>query len=743
MNLRTFFCLLATLASLTSQGAETSANPPPAESAAQPEEGLSIEAPEGDLSLELRTGEITYTNGVIVKYGPAILAADRVRINQETGDTAATGNVVLIREGGLLWRGDQLTYNFKTRVISGTEFRAGAQDYFITAEKVVTEPTNNAYVATNATFTTDDHPDPNYRIRAKKLIIIPGKSLEARHATLYAGDVPVFYYPYYKKSLDRHPNNFEFTPGFRSTWGPFLLSSYNWYWDRRLSGALNLDFRGERGFAGGPDLRYRTETFGEAMMSYYIADDWDPRKRPGFERPSHQRERLLMSYQGTVRTNLNVRGQLSYENDPLVRRDFFETEYHRDVQPKTYIEAEQQWRNWTLDLLAQPRVNDFQETVERLPDVKLTGLRQQLGNTPLYYEGESSLGYYRRLFPDMETNRFYPVRTNDYAAGRADSLHQVLLPWTFFGFLNVTPRAGYRATWYSEADGRGTTAEEETRDLFATGTEVSWKASRVYRDAENELLDVNGLRHIIQPSFNYVFIPDPDVDPHEIPQFDRRLPSSRLLPIDFPELNTIDTLDYENTVRLGLRNRLQTKREDGMDDLLSWAVYTDWHLKQREDQDSFSDVYSDLEFKPRSWILFDSETRYSVEDGQLEEALHQVTVQPGETWSFQVGHLFRQRSRELGIGNDLFRTTLYYRLNENWGFRTSHYFEARSGVMEYQYYTVYRDFRSWTGSLTLRMRENDDGGSEDVTVALMFSLKAAPRFGVGDDAVRPNRLVGR
>ena len=53
--------------------------------------------------------------------------------------------------------------------------------------------------------------------------------------------------------------------------------------------------------------------------------------------------------------------------------------------------------------------------------------------------------------------------------------------------------------------------------------------------------------------------------------------------------------------------------------------------------------------------------------------------------------------------------------------------------MEEQSYTIYRDFRSWTGALILRLRDNRSG-SDDVTVAFTFSLKAAPRFGIGKDS---------
>ncbi len=730
MNLRTLLGLLVLLPFVALRGAETG-------------DGLSIETADGgDLEYNLRTGEVIYTNGVIVKYGAAVLATDRVRLDRESGQVSAEGNVILLREGGALWRGERLNYNFKTRVIGGEEFRSGQAPYFISGQAVVTEPTNNAYIGTNGYLTTDDHADPNYRLRAKKIVIIPGKSIEARHAVLYLGGVPVFYWPYYRKSLERHPNNLELTPGYRSTWGPYLLNSYNWYWENNLHGALNLDLRGRRGIGGGPDLWFNAQPFGHVYLRYWATEDLDPQSKAGFDKTPEDRQRLSVVYQGAPRTNLTLQGVLAFQSDPLMVRDFFESEYHGNIQPKTFFEANQAWRNWSLNLLTQPQVNDFQETVERLPDLKLTGLRQQIGPTPLYYESESSAGYFRHAFPDIETNRFYPVRTNAYAATRADTYHQVLLPWTFFGWLNVTPRVGQRFSHYSEASGRGTTTDEEDRSVFNTGAEVTWKASRVYRGAQNDLLEVRGLRHILEPSANYVFVPDPATRPRQLPQFDTELPSSRLLPIDYPGYNAIDSIDSQQAVRLGLRNKLQTKREDGVENLVNWNLYSDWHLSRHHGQPEFSDVYSDLDLRPRSWLTLNSETRYNIRSGQYREANHLVTLQPSGEWSLQFGHRYRDTSPDLGLGNNLIVTSLYYRMNENWAARISHHFEARDGVMENQYYTLYRDFRSWTGGLTFRVRENRDSAT-DYTVALMISLKASPRFSLGGDSVHPHYLLGR
>lgn len=722
---------------------------------------LSIEREDGQplvLEFNRKEGFGIYRGRYVLKYGQSVLSADSLEVDDKSGEVVAVGHVTLQSEGGRMWRGERLSYNFKTKVIAGDVFRTGQPPYFITGSHLITDPTNKSYTGTNAYFSTDDNARPNYRIRARKVILIPGQSIEAQHATLYLGDVPVFYFPYYHRSLGRHPNNYEFLIGYRSEWGPYLLNTYNWYWNERIHGALHLDLRGQRGLAGGPSIHIEDPTLGDALFRYYYAHDENPRKVVGYERPPEDRQRFLFEYEKVMRTNLTLRSVVAYQSDPFVIRDFFESEYHDNVQPKSYVELNQQWQNWNLNALTRFRVNDFQETIERLPDIKLTGLRQQVGPTPLYYESESSIGYFRHLFPS-ETNVFYPVDgaiPNAYSAMRADTYHQVLLPWTFFGWLNVTPRVGDRLTYYSEANGAGTTTDEEARNVFNTGAEVTFKASRLYRSAQSALLEVEGLRHIIQPSANYAFVPEPDDRPRVLPQFDSELPSTKLQPIDFPDYNSIDSIDSRQVVRLGLRNKFQTKRDGKIDNLINWLLFTDWRLERNyetlldpktrqfdrvEKQSTFSDVYSELDFKPRTWITLSSDLRYSPDKGLFREANHTLTLMPDDWWSLSLSHRFRRDTPELGVGNNLIIGTFYYRLNENWGVRVSEQFEARDGVLEYQYYTLYRDFRSWTGALTFRIRDNR-GGPDDFTVAFTLSLKAFPRYGVGDDAVKPSKLVG-
>jgi LPS-assembly protein len=697
---------------------------------------------EGFIEYDLNTGIGTTTNGVVISYSNIVLVADSVIADPNTGQVQAEGNVT-INSGGGLWRGERIIYNFKTQQMLSDNFKLGQNPFFIEGEGLTGDQSNKTYSATNVTVTTDDYAEPAYKIRARKITIVPGKYFEAEGASMRIGDVPVFYFPHYRRTLGPRINHFDFTPGYRSKFGPYLLNTYNWYSEENFDGAIHMDYRFKRGFAGGPELGYRLGKFGEGKIEYYYAQDEKPGEDLFNEPIPEDRHRIAFSHQASLRPNLTVKAVANYQSDSSIDRDFFENEYRHNVQPKSFVEVNQLWPNFSLDVLAQPQVNDFQETVERLPDVKLTALRQQLWDTPFYYEGENSVGYFHRAFVDNSTN---------YSAGRADTFHQIVLPQTYFGWLNFTPRVGGRFTYYSEADGRGATTEEEKRAVFNTGAEVSFKSSRVWAGAENKFFDVHGVRHIIEPSINYVFVPRPSVRPLDLPQFDYELQSLRTLPIEFPQYNSIDSIDARNVVRFGLRNRFQTKRENGVENFLSWSLFTDWRIKRginptsgtnQMKQTTFAPLTSSLEFRPRTWINFQSDTRYDLNLRRLIEADHRLVLEPNNIWSTSLGHRYLDGDPRLGLGpgHNLITTSFYYRMNENWAARVSHHFEARDGTMEEQYYTVYRDLRSWTSALTFRVRDNRNG-PEDYTIAATFSLKAFPRFSLNSDRDKPALLVG-
>ena len=712
---------------------------------AQQQPGWEIEAlnEQGWAEFNFQTGLGSGTNGVLVRYGNAFLTADQVSVNQQSGEVVADGTV-RIQSEDQLWAGEHIRYNFKTRQMEAEQFRTGRTPVFIEAQGLLGETTNRVYTATNAVITTDDVSEPAIKVRAKYIKIIPGDKVEAHGATLYLAGVPVFYFPYYARNIGPRANHFSFVPGYRSRFGPFLMSSYYFYVGEVLDGAAHVDYRQRRGVGTGPTLNYHLGRWGDGTFRYYYLHDDDPSAGGGDPKINPNRQRVDFTYQADPATNLNVKAVVRYQGDTNIVREFFEGEYRLDPQPNSFFEVNRFWQNFSVDTYVQPQVNNFLETEERLPDVRLNGLRQQLWDSPVYYESESSAGYYRHEYG--KTNGL--SAGFNYEAARVDSYHKLLLPHTFFDWLNVTPRVGGRYTYYSAATGPGATTDDQSRWVFDTGAETSAKASALWPGAQNDFFQVDGLRHIIEPSINYAYIPNPNVyGTNHVPQFDYQLPSLRLLPITLPDYNSIDSIQGENVFRFGLHNKLQTKREGQVVNLVDWNIYTDWYLHPTTNQSTFSDFYSDLVLKPRLWLTLESLTRYDIRGSELRMSLTTMTIRPNNTLSWTVGQFYLRDDLSgsptaLGLGNNLFTSTLLLRLNENWGFRASQMFEARTGTLQEQSYSIYRDLRSWTAALTFRVLNGAAGTPHDVGVAFTFSLKASPRYGRGSEVGTPYWLLG-
>src|SRR5208282_735096 len=134
---------------------------------------------------------------------------------------------------------------------------------------------NKVYTARHAYVTSDDVSDPAFRIRASRIRMVPGQYIEAWNAVLFANGVPAFYYPYYKRNLGAHANELDFLPGYRSAYGPYLLTTYTWWLNDAVDGVLHADYRERRGLGVGPDLNLHLGRWGDGEIKYYYLHDLD------------------------------------------------------------------------------------------------------------------------------------------------------------------------------------------------------------------------------------------------------------------------------------------------------------------------------------------------------------------------------------------------------------------------------------------------------------------------------------
>src|SRR5439155_14831988 len=198
-------------------------------------------------------------------------------------------------------------------------------------------------------------------------------------------------------------------------------------------------------------------------------------------------------------------------------QDFYPGEFQLNPKPDNVVAVTKRDANYTITAIARFQANNFFEQTERLPEVVLDVKRTPLFGGPIFYEGETGIADLHRSF--VSGSGF-----QDYGTLRVDSFHQFLYPNTYFGWLSVVPRVGFRGTYYDETRDLGKTiftpnpnpfipdfllpdptlamplqkGGNAVRGVLNAGVEASFKLSRVREDAQNIALGLDVLCHIIQ-----------------------------------------------------------------------------------------------------------------------------------------------------------------------------------------------------------------------------------------------------
>lgn len=703
-------------------------------------------AEDGSLRMDEATRIAYADKEVVVSFGDMRLTADHVRYNTETRDVWADGNVRLYR-GGSQWMGESLYYNFDTQKTIFGSFRVYAHPWFLRGEQA--EKVGPKYVIKNGLISTCDYPDPHWAFKAKSVEFYPDDKMVARGVTLRLGDVPVFYLPYISKSLKQEQSAFEFEPGATGRFGPYLLTSYNWWVDKDLHGTVHADYRAKRGFAGGVDVKYRDPVIGRGDLRTYVMHDSRPNSQNvgnPFEDVPNERYRVWWRDQTPLRDDMMLKVDLKKQSDSRIIEDYYRGEFRREVQPISNIEMSKYDPGYTISALVRPQMNNFFTTTERLPDIAIDIKRQQIFGSPIYYQSELSVAALGRKYSNILTNN--AALPNDFNATRFDWLHQISYPRMYFGWLSVVPRLGVRETWYSKTpagmmpglpgwdtagnymDGGGAV----TRMTFPMGLETSFKMSRVY-DVNDEFFDVHGLRHIVQPVLDFTYLPQPNIPPSDIYQLDttgrysRNMRTTRLLPNDFPAFDQIDAIDNMSTLRAGVRNKLQTKRGGRTVDFVNFTTYGEFRASPYDGQRNFSDIYMEVESQPLSWVSFDADMRITTR-GELAESNAAIRFIKERQWEIAFARRYlKDVDNFFGVDSDFYTLQTHWVITENWAIRTGHAFEADSGTLIEQEYALIRDFHDWEATLQFRYLQYPHSGAE-YEAMLALRLKAFPEAAV-------------
>ncbi|MBL8233566.1 MAG: LPS-assembly protein LptD [Bryobacterales bacterium] len=361
-----------------------------------------------------------------VETSEALLTADEIDYDEESGDAEARGNVYFKHFAGNeeLWADRaQFNVNEETGKFYGVRGTAPAKidprpgllistnPFYFQGEWA--ERIKNRYILYKGFITNCKVPRPIWTLRAPKFDIVPGDRAIAYKTWFKVKSFPLFYTPYFYKSLEKQPRKSGFlTPsaGNSSRRGKMIGTGYYWAINRSYDLAYRSQLFTQRGFAHTVDFRAKPTQRSEFNTYIYGVND---------------RGRLLTDgtrvkeggffFSGNGRADLGkgfyAYGTANYLSSYLFRQAFTET-FNEAIlsEVQSVGVVTKHWSSYGLNIVATRKEN-FQSnlpgdriSVRRMPQVEFNSRDRQISNKvlPIWVSLDSTAGFLRRAQPQCQ-----------------------------------------------------------------------------------------------------------------------------------------------------------------------------------------------------------------------------------------------------------------------------------------------------------------------------------------------------
>ena len=423
-------------------------------------------------------------------------------------------------------------------------------------------------------------PDPWWRMTGPKFDIIPHVRAIAHGATFRLRGIPLFYFPWFYRPLEREPRKSGLLlpePGHSSVRGFTLAMGYFW--------AINRSY----------DVTYRAEGFTSGSLTHHAEFRGKPREGTDFDAiffgaQDHSTTPGAQTYSGFSLTMVGhsdlgdgwtARGNLSYISSFRFQQDWtqsFNEAIGSEIHSAGFIDKN--WSTFTVDLVAS-RIQNFQTseiavtnpvtdqvsyltdavTIRKLPEVQLSSRDHDLvtvDGLPLWFSFESSAGLLFRSEPFFDANYNLISRFQTSALTNRTRFAPHVTTTFHLGDFHLVPSLGIDETFYSESQQPylgnyqtvGANVVRSARDfsldlVFPT-------LERLY--SQKSFLG-DKLKHVIEPRATYRYVTGIGNEFNRFIRFDEN-----------------DLQSNTNEVEIALANRLYAKKGNTLREVFTWEI---------------------------------------------------------------------------------------------------------------------------------------------------------------------------
>ncbi|MCX5821681.1 MAG: LPS assembly protein LptD [Deltaproteobacteria bacterium] len=592
---------------------------------------------------------------VLITFSGGYLKADTATLFRATNRALAEGNVYLKSDQDIL-EGKKVSFDIvtKTGTVDDGKMFLAQNHFYIKGDKI--EKKGEAdYRLENATVTSCDGDAPDWSIAGSELDVTVDGYGVLKHGRLLARDLPVLYLPYFifpAKTTRQSGLLFPMFTYSKDKNGLDIQVPFYWAISESADATFYQRYMSQRGFKEGVEFRYypSAETSG-TLYADFLNDHKNVKETVGSIsrdwQESQNRWSFYLNHETTFSSGFAVRSDISRVSDHWYFKDFSSSNYYLDnysasgtdrFRRITFLGDEslgsldstvRLTKNWSQhNLTAVARYTDDlssqtnNATLQKYPEVILTGFRQTLFGSPLQYDFTATYdNFYRQ---EGQKGHLWEVNPTVY------------LPLRLGPYVQATPQAGFRGNVWDRSDSVADSGDKYgDREVFTLGTTLSTEIYRVF-DVKGE--EVEKIRHGIRPDITYTFIPE--ASQNYAPDFLARIPAQNNL--TYGITNTFLTrmrakdgkISYREMMRfrLGQIYDIQESRRDA--------------ASGTADNRPFGAVTLELDLSPIPSLSFAARNIYSVNSGVWTQTNYDLAVSDSRGDSAILGYRYTQSSLE-------------------------------------------------------------------------------------------------
>ena len=501
-----------------------------------------------------------------------LLTADDILEDDDSGDVIAKGNVVFhqyVHDEEL--HADRVEYNTRTETGKFYNVRGWTRTQVVSKPNVLTtsaplyfeaewaERIQDKYILHHGMITNCKLPNPWWTLRGPKFDIVQDEYAVAHRSVFWLKWVPIFYAPYFHKSLARVPRQSGFlspTIGHSSLGQGGYLIGLGYYW------AINRSY----------DTTYDVLDYTSGAIAHHVDFRGKPTAHSDFDVIvlGVQNTGLKVGNTKTSGYDITAQGKADLGRGFYARGavDYLSSLTFRETFTQSFNEAAfsdsvsvgviaKDWSSFSFDAVGS-RLESFQSTapgdqilIRKLPEADFSSRDRQIWqNLPVWVSFNSTAGLLDRSNPEVSGQ---PVFQTRLLTERADLSPRVITAFDWRGF-HVVPGFSVRETNYSVSQENQEVVKHDLNrfsreldfDLIFPSLERVFNRKTVFGDK---------LKHVIEPRVSYRYVSGVQ-DFSQIVRFD-----------------SMDLVSNTNQLELSLTNRIYAKRGKDVWELFSWQLW--------------------------------------------------------------------------------------------------------------------------------------------------------------------------